>query len=177
MEAQSDDNVVMAHARVAVFTRRRRGRPASFVGWASLVGPRIAVLHALQVEPRLVPDETPSQCVVYQGGKPKESLTGSVQWSRLMSRAPLFVFLDSGSLAPVTTWSDPRLEGSDQEISQALWEFVAAEAKSDPVKSPKLAPITATPPVTEPAVVATAPLQLQAARPWWCKLFRSGPGC
>lgn len=125
-------------------------------------------------------DGTKCHCEIYQDGVAEEAIGATVRRTERLRSAPRFMFLASSSGAAVTEESDPRLRSTDlKEVRAAMWDLVAAEAESDPVDVPR--------PAHSERAVKTSIAAVQGspnvaalgagARPWWCKLFRSAPGC
>jgi hypothetical protein len=170
---------VMADSDVAVFLLRRAPRRTSFLAWASLVGPQVALLH-LPKGFRGARDGTPCRCEIYENGVAKEAIDAIVRRTTAVRSAPAFVFLQTRSGAALSSVSDPRIGSSDlTKVRAALWDFVEGEAASDPAEEPSPARIksvgkTSTEAASSPP---SMPAVSFAAKPWWCKLFRSAPGC
>jgi len=168
----------MAGSDIAVFLLRRAPRRTSFLAWASLVGPQVAVLH-LPKGFSGARDGTPCRCEIYQNGVAEAAINATVRRTKAVEAAPAFVFLESKSGAAVSKVSDPQIWSSDlTEVRAAMWEFVAAEAASDRADEPKPARIKSAGKSSEAGPGTPArPMISFAVKPWWCKLFRSAPGC
>jgi hypothetical protein len=168
----------MAGSRVAVFLLDAQ-QQHRFLAWASLVGPQVALLH-LRKGSKQVSDSTPCRCEIYQSGIAKEAIEATLTRTAVLRSAPPFAFLQSGSGAPVTEVSDPRIWSTDlEDVGRAIRDFVAAQAASDPVKVPKPVAVASAGTDSAEAVHAAPYSAAQGAAwaPWWCKLFRAAPGC
>ena len=169
----------MAGGDVAVFVQRRAPRRTSFLAWASLVGPQVGLLHLPQ-DFKGARDGTLCRCEIYQNGVVAEAIDATVRRTKVVRSAPAFVFLETKSGAALSTVSDPRIGSSDlTKVRAAMWDFVESEAASDPAEEPSPARITsggktATDAGSGPPAV---PVLNLTAKPWWCRLFRSAPGC
>jgi hypothetical protein len=173
------DNAVMSGSRVVVFSVGQARRQSTFLAWASLVGPEVALMHVPKGF-RRAPDGRPCHCEIFVDGVAEEAIGATVRRTSALRPAPPFVFLDSSSRVAVTDVSDPRFWSSDlTQVRAAMWDFVAAEAASDPVYVPRPGPIESVGRASTEAGPGTPDTALPAgaAKPWWCKLFRSAPGC
>jgi hypothetical protein len=169
----------MVDSRVAVFMVDHPQRPSPFLAWASLVGPQVGLLHVPKGDQH-VQDGTPCRCQIYDDRGAAETIDATLRRTAVLRSAPPFVFLDSRSDAAVTEVSDPRFWASDlKKVRRAMWDFVALEAESDPAHHPKPSNVAPAGRVASGAYEgeSAAALQAAAAKPWWCKLFRSAPGC
>jgi hypothetical protein len=170
---------VMAGSDVAVFLLRRAPRRTSFLAWASLVGPQVAVLH-LPKGFRGARDGTPCRCEIYDNGVAVEAIDAIVRRTTAVRSFPALVFLETKSGAPLSTVSDPRIWSAElTKVRAALWDFIEGEAASDPAEEPSPAQITSVGKTSAEAGPDALPMPAVsfAAKPWWCKLFRSAPGC
>ena len=169
----------MPGSDVAVFLVNRPRRPTPFLAWASLVGPRVALLH-LPKGFKGARDGTTCRCEIYENGVAVEAIDATIRRTAAIRSAPAFVFLESRSDATLSNVSDPRIWSSDlTKVRAAMWDFVEGEAASDPAEEPSPAPIKSvdkTSAAAGPGTPAFPPVSF-AVKPWWCKLFRSAPGC
>lgn len=182
----------MADSRVAVFLLDDTPRQSPFLAWASLVGPQVALLH-LPKGDQQVEDGTPCRCQIHVGGVADEVIDGTLRRTTVLRSAPPFAFLDTRADAAVTQVSDPRFWSPDlRKLGRAIWTFVADQAASDPDQRPRLqpaagddresseeeSPTKADDDAYPPAGAGDSDIVVNlAAKPWWCKLFRSAPGC
>ncbi len=169
----------MTESRVAVFSLGRAPQHGSFLAWASLVGPQVGLLH-LPKGYKKARDGTSCHCEVYEEDVVEEAIRATVRRTTSLRSAPPFVFLDSRVSAAVTEVSDPRIWSTDlKQVRLAMWDFVAAEAEYDPVDEPEPAQIESLRKTSTRAPLRTpsVPMLGPGGKPWWCKLFRSAPGC
>jgi hypothetical protein len=166
----------MSGSQLAVFTLDSAGRPGPFLAWATLVGPQVALLH-LPKGDKKARDGRACRCEVYEGGVAEQAVDATVQRTAVVRSAPRFLFLDSSAAVPPTQVSDPRFWSADlDEVRTAMWEFVEAEARLEPAHTPS--PTTIETPTNRVAETGTTTTTLGAGgKPWWCKMFRTGPGC
>jgi hypothetical protein len=179
--APAVDNDAMADTRVAVFVSGHTPPQKPFLAWASLVGDQVVLLHVPKNEVEQITDGTPCHCEIYEDGDAEQSIGATLRRTTVLPSAPPFAFLDTSSNAAVTEVSDPRFWSSDlDKVGLAMWEFVATEHQSDPTHLPNQSNATSAGQTSAAAVQRESSLGPQgpaAARPWWCKLFRSAPGC
>jgi hypothetical protein len=155
----------MADTRVAVFLLGRGSSDDVFVAWASLLGSQVALLHGPGKRLR---SGARCSCAVYEGGVQTETIYGAVRRTQAVRSAPPFVFLEQSSAAPVSEPTDMRLYSTDTaKVGQAMWDFVHNQAATDPTEVPDY-PLTGG---------VDVPLAAAGKKPFWCKLFRSAPGC
>ncbi len=168
----------MPGSDVAVFLVSRARRQTPFLAWASLVGHRVAVLH-LPKGFRGARDGTTCRCEIYENGVAEEAIDATIRRTTAVRSAPAFVFLESRSAAAVSNVSDPRIWSPElTKVRAALWDFVAAEAASDPADDPRPANVDSKAKTSTAAGPGTPAVPVSfGGKPWWCKLFRSGPGC
>ena len=115
----------MPGSDVAVFLVSRARRQTPFLAWASLVGPRVALLH-LPKGFRGARDGTTCRCEIYENGVAEEAIDATVRRTSAVRSAPAFVFLESRSGAALSNVSDPRIWSSElTKVRAALWDFVA----------------------------------------------------
>jgi len=82
----------MPGSDVAVFLVSRARRQTPFLAWASLVGPRVAVLH-LPKGFKGARDGTTCRCEIYENGVAVEAIDAMVRRTSAVRSFPAFVFL------------------------------------------------------------------------------------